>query len=293
MAMARRKLVLYLVGGLLLCGLLPSAVCAADNSCLVCHQPHLADNSDCTLCHGGNPRSTRQDIAHDRMIPARLAYFRQAEHPVVVRGGQLLQQLGCRRCHLIGGQGNRLATDLDHLPPRVTAVDLEQAIDRPALFMPQFPLTKSDLAALVNALLAERSKASPVTGQQPRVVHFTPLDTPTPRVFTRQCGSCHQLLSAVWGVLGEGRVAPNLSGLLTPFYPTPLRDQEPWSANKLKRWLDNPRQFRPTAKMPPRPQTLDDWEKLVLELVLPPARQIGAQTGQSTLKNHADGWGPN
>lgn len=268
--MARRKLVLYLVAwSVLFCTGLAGAARGEENHCLDCHRPHPARSVNCVPCHGGNPRTGRLEIAHFRLIPARLSYFTDPEHPVVMRGGQLLQQFGCRRCHLIGGQGNRLATDLDHLPPRVTAVNLEQAIARPALYMPQFPLTEIDLAALVNMLLAERSKAPLVATQPPRIVHFSPREEPSQRVFTTQCGGCHQLLSATWGVLGQGRTAPNLSGLLTRFYPTPLREQEPWSAENLKRWLDNPRKIRPTAKMPPRPLKEADWLKLQEELALP------------------------
>lgn len=270
MVMARRKLVLYLVvWSVLFSTELAGTALGEENHCLDCHPPHTARSINCTPCHGGNPRTGRQAIAHFRLIPARLAYFTELEHPVVVRGGQLLQQLGCRRCHLIGSQGNRLATDLDHLPPRVTAVNLEQAIARPALYMPQFPFNEADLAALVNVLLAERSKAPLVTTQPPRTVHFTPREELSPRVFTTQCGGCHQLLSATWGVLGQGRSAPNLSGLLTRFYPTPLREQETWTAENLKRWLDNPRKFRPNAKMPPRPLTDADWLKLQKEMALP------------------------
>lgn len=270
MAMARRKLVLYLVVWSVLCSTDPTGAAPGEkNHCLDCHPPHRARSLNCALCHAGNPRTGRQAIAHHRLIPARLAYFTEPDHPVVVRGGQLLQQLGCRRCHLIGGQGSRLATDLDHLPERVTAVDLEQALARPALYMPQFPLTKTDLAALVNMLLAERTKAPLVATQPPRTVHFTPRGALSPRVFTTQCGGCHQLLSVPWGVLGQGRTAPNLSGLLTPFYPTPLREQEFWTTVTLKNWLDNPRKFRPTAKMPPRPLTDEDWSKLQQEMAVP------------------------
>ena len=270
MAMARRKLVLYLVVWSVLCSTEPaSAALSEKNHCLDCHPPHLTRSLNCAPCHAGNPRTGRQAIAHHRLIPARLAYFTEPDHPVVVRGGQLLQQLGCRRCHLIGGQGSRLATDLDHLPQRVTAVDLEQALVRPALYMPQFPLTKTDLAALVNMLLAERTKAPLVASQPPRTVHFTPRGALSPRVFTTKCGGCHQLLSVPWGVLGQGRTAPNLSGLLTPFYPTPLREQEFWTTVKLKNWLDTPRKFRPTAKMPPRPLTAEDELKLQQELAVP------------------------
>lgn len=268
--MARRKLVLYLV----VCSVLFSTELAGtalgeENHCLDCHQPHLARSINCTPCHAGNSRTGRQAIAHFRLIPARLSYFTEPEHPVVVRGVQLLKQLGCRRCHMIGGKGSRLATDLDHLPERVTAVDLEQAIVRPALYMPQFPLNETDLAALVNVLLAERTKAPLVATQPPRTVHFTPREEPSQRVFTKQCGSCHQLLSLTWGVLGQGRTAPNLSGLLTSFYPTPLREKEFWTTENLKSWLDNPRKFRPTAKMPPRHLVGEDWSKLQQEIVAP------------------------
>jgi len=265
--MARRKLGIYLVI-LLLAGLISTSWAEEGNLCLTCHQPHEG-TAECSRCHGGNPRTDRQEIAHYQLIPARLAYFRNADHPVVQRGTVLLKQLGCRRCHLVGGEGQKLASDLDHLAPRVTPVVMEDAILKPALAMPLFPLTDGDRAALVNALLAARLKAPPVVEQQPRTVHFAPTDSTTPPVFVRQCGGCHQQLSALLGALGQGRTAPNLSGLLSPFYPRPLRENEPFNLDNLKRWLDNPRQFRPLALMPPRPLSAEDWQILQQEFAPP------------------------
>jgi hypothetical protein len=59
--------------------------------------------------------------------------------------------------------------------------------------------------------------------------------------FDKHCGGCHRVLTRRWGGLGSGLVGPNLSGLTSEFYPMPFREGEPWTAERLKKWLENPR----------------------------------------------------
>ncbi len=183
------------------------------------------------------------------MIPGPLAHFTLGEGPVLERGRQLLEKAGCRRCHVSGGKGNRLAADLDRALSARPLASLE-AIRRPALFMPDFRFGEPELAALVNALLEGASRLVPEEGERPLVVHFEK-ELAEKDAFTRRCGGCHRALTSLRGGLGTGRVGPDLSGLFTPFYPVPFREKEGWGPKNLEKWLENPRKVRPLAVMPP------------------------------------------
>lgn len=65
------------------------------------------------------------------------------------------------------------------------------------------------------------------------------------------------------GGLGIGTSAPNLSGLLSSHYPASFEAGKRWDAERLKRWLKNPRAIRPQTQM--RPVTLkpDEWQELL------------------------------
>jgi cytochrome c2 len=66
------------------------------------------------------------------------------------------------------------------------------------------------------------------------------------------CGGCHRVLTRKWGGLGRGAIGPNLSGLTGEFYPTQFKEGEPWTTERLGKWLENPRAIRPGARMPPK-----------------------------------------
>jgi cytochrome c2 len=118
--------------------------------------------------------------------------------------------------------------------------------------MPDFHFDDRQAAGLVNAVMAFAAKAPrPVSGGLPVVVHFASPQQGEKNIFEKKCGGCHRLLTAREGALGNGDVAPNLSGLFTPFYPTPFKPGEPWTPERLGRWLDNPRTVRPVTPMPP------------------------------------------
>lgn len=264
MAVSRNQLVLGLValGWLLLAG--AAGVAAESGGCLACHVAHDPAQPDCVWCHAGNPATERREIAHDRLIAGRFASFRDPQNPLVQSGEQQVKTLGCRRCHRIGGEGNRLATDLDQLAPRVTPERREQALEFPVMFMPDFRLGAADRAAIVTYLLAAQLKVKP-SAAPPKIVHFV-TSGQTERVFDKHCAACHQLLSARWGALGRGNLAPNLSGLLSPFYPTPPKPDASWTAQSLRDWLKNPRSFRPHALMPPLVLTEEETAELSREL---------------------------
>lgn len=264
---------------LLVALLLPGGAIAGKEWCLSCHRPHYQKQNSCTGCHRGNPRTTRQNIAHHGLIRARFAPSALGDtHPAVVKGSKLLEQFACRRCHQSGGKGNRLAVSLDTLPSQRTPEEIAEAIRLPAYGMPDFHLQQADRDRLVIAILVGSSTANrtapPV--QPPLVVHFNkPLGARQAKdPFSRLCGGCHRLLHETGGVMGTGTVGPNLSGLLTEWYPK-TADGKPWERDGLKKWLENPRRLRPHTLMRPVAVKPDEFEELMR--ILSPSTTPGGQ----------------
>jgi cytochrome c2 len=231
-------------------------------SCTACHPVHFEASGACATCHRGDPRSRRPEVAHRDLIPGRFAHFAVPGSPVVARGQRLVDQAGCRRCHVIAGRGNGLAADLDRLLPGGRPAESLAAIQQPALFMPRFAFTEAAAVEAVNALYAGAAKAPPRAGETPQVVHF---ETARPRVsaFEQRCGGCHRMLTRAQGGLGAGATGPNLSGLFGEFYPGVFREGERWAPANLKRWVANPREARPLALMPPLRLTAEAWEAVL------------------------------
>jgi cytochrome c2 len=257
------------LGAYFLIGLLLFVVPAtAAELCLTCHPAHYAQIGGCSDCHRGNPLSGRQNVAHSGLVAGRFARFIFGSGDGVVRDGErLLEEMACRRCHRIDGRGNRLAADLDRAA-RVKAPDLlAAAIREPVAGMPRFELDEKREASAVTALLAaaHRRSGPPAAAE---VVHFN-AGGAGGNVFARRCGACHRIMSAELGPSGSGTVGPNLTGLLSPFYPRSFRGSEPWTMQNLGVWLKNPRKITKTALMRPVPLPDDELRKLAL-LLTPP-----------------------
>lgn len=179
------------------------------------------------------------------------------------RGRKLLDETACRRCHVIGDRGNRLATDLNQSVNLSDPLVLVEAIRDPVLFMPDFHFSDTLLVEVVNALYdAGVGREAPDT-EVPRVVHFEDRGEQRDNVFLKNCGACHRVLTSALGGLGTGEVAPNLSGLLTPSYPPTYESEKSWNRDHLKKWLDNPRRSRKLARMPPIQLNDKDFGRLV------------------------------
>jgi len=100
----------------------------------------------------------------------------------------------------------------------------------------------------------------------PQVVHFNKTTEAGKDLFSLKCGACHRGLSLHWGAVGWGNNGPNLSGLLTQYYPKTFRNKESWNNERLRRWLENPRTVKPEAGMQPVRLTEAELTKL-LEIV--------------------------
>jgi hypothetical protein len=248
------------LGLCLLC--LPAWGAQQRQMCLSCHPSHYTERSVCTGCHRGNPGSDRKNIAHHRLIAGRFAGFTLGETVMVQEGKRLMGQLACRRCHISGGLGNRLATSLDTLMDAKSPEEIAAAISSPALGMPDFRLQEKQVVALVNAVFFG-AKAAGKHMERPLMVHFEAGRKGNEDVLSRKCGQCHRALSSGRGVIGSGDRGPNLSGLFTEYYPKTFGKGQGWSEERLRRWLVNPRMVRKWARMPPVKLSAKELRELV------------------------------
>lgn len=239
---------------------------AAQQLCLTCHPSHYAGQGVCTACHRGNPRSDRKNIAHQRLIAGRFARYTLGDVPEVREGKRLMEQLACRRCHVSAGRGNHLATDLDVSAGRKVPQELVASIRTPSQAMPDFRLPEEQLTTVVTAILSGAQGRTTGSRTAPIVVHFDNTGNNNKDIFTRACGGCHRALTTRLGAIGSGDIGPNLSGLLSPWYPASYGSGEIWTRTRLARWLKNPRTVRPWARM--RPVVLTEGEQAELEKIL-------------------------
>ena len=230
--------------------------------CLTCHPSHYAGHGACTACHRGNPDSDRRNIAHQGLINGRFARFTLGDVAEVREGKRQMEQFACRRCHVSGGRGNRLATDLDMAACRKTPQELVASIRTPGQAMPDFRLPEERLINVVTTILANAQSQKQGSREQPFVVHFDTTENGKKDIFTRKCGSCHRALTQRLGAVGSGTNGPNLSGLLSPFYPKSYDTGEAWTRKRLARWLKNPRVVRQWALMQPVAVTDREFEEL-------------------------------
>jgi len=229
----------------------PAAAATGRPLCLSCHSEHYVDRGNCTTCHRGNPASDRKNIAHDRLVAGRYAVFSLGDAPYLRAGEQILEQYACRRCHVIGGKGNLLSANLDRSVARKAPEAIKESILHPVQNMPDFHMDEPGTDLLVNALLAAADRQKTTTGEHRQIVHFDRGEAAGKDLFSKKCGSCHRALTVRWGGLGQGNAGPNLSGLLSPYFPKTFRDKGQWKDSDLKLWLKNPRKVRPWARMQP------------------------------------------
>jgi len=143
------------------------------------------------------------------------------------------------------------------------ARDVYESIRVPVLFMPNFHASDVQIADLVNAILVRVKFAKSPTGETALAVHFQDVKNIRKNVFAGQCGKCHKILSERVGGLGGGYIGPNLSGLFSEFYPRTYRDAESWNPDRLKKWLENPRDIKINAMMPPVRLAPEEFEQLL------------------------------
>ncbi len=284
MAARRALLTLALAASLSAPG--PARALAPGSSCESCHAAHPWTGGSCVACHRGDPETTREELAHDHLLRGAAAAWSLPGSPAVTEGARLRERLGCRRCHVTGGAGDRLAVSLDRVVWRRDQEQLRDAIRHPASFMPDLSLTIRQTDRLIAVLLRDADRHG---AEQTYLVRFTRDGPASPHPFERICGPCHRALTRL-GPMGTGRTGPNLSGLLTAHYPT--SDGRRWDRERLARWVRNPRAERPTAIMPPVRVTPAELEEIADVLApaagdQPPAAARDLIVPRSRPEDHA------
>lgn len=207
---------------------------------------------DCGSCHRGNGAAGRKNIAHAGLRGGRFVRF-TVDKNIAAESRRLLEQLACWRCHVSGGRGNRLAVSLDMAAGQKSPAELAASLRHPVPVMPDFRLSEEQLDLLLNAVYGGAEGRSGGAGE-PVKVHFSVAGQEKQDIFSKKCGGCHRLLSERLGAFGSGSIAPNLSGLLTQFYPRTFKNGAAWTMAGLEQWLRNPRTVTLWARM--RPVTL-------------------------------------
>lgn len=256
-----------MVPGLLIIFLLAAAVPSwggggqARQFCISCHFVHYAERGRCVDCHLGNAASERKNIAHAGLREGKYARFTIGDRVRMKEGQHLLDLLACRRCHTSAGLGNRLAVNLDRSAGSKTAGEVALSIERPVMNMPDFGLDEGKITALVNIILSN-AQGRETAETVPVRVHFSDSGKNSVDLFSKNCGSCHRMLSERLGAVGTGTIGPNLSGLLSKYYPRTFKDDEAWTAAKLASWLKNPRRIKLWARMQPVMLTAAEMKEL-------------------------------
>ncbi len=117
--------------------------------------------------------------------------------------------------------------------------------------MPNFYFSETDIIKLVNTVLASSAAFESEHIESPQLIHFEDGKNNDENPFAKHCGACHRVLSKQLGGLGRGNTGPNLSGLLTQFYPQNDKGKTAWNPKGLQRWLQNPRDIRVNTQMIP------------------------------------------
>lgn len=237
------------------------------NHCLECHPTHYTELDTCVACHRGFAGTARLNIAHEGLIVARFSSFTIKDDPIAKRGKQLVEDYACRRCHVSGDKGNRLAANLDYSQLEKNPEELEESIQSPVLFMPEFHFSQQQRIELINAIFLGGRQLKIPEHELPEVVHFEGEESTREFQFEKHCGSCHRVLTARFGGLGSGLIGPNLSGIFSEFYLLNFgEEKQRWSIENLEKWLKNPRKIRPFTQMPPLELKKDEFERIGIEL---------------------------
>ncbi len=234
-----------------------------ENKCISCHNDNICmeKGNNCTICHRGNNKTLRKDIAHYKLIKGDYAEFNNEKSIITQKGIQLINDANCTRCHKIGNTGANYATDLNSTVKRLSTDEIIKSIQEPVINMPKFKFSKEDYRYLITGLYhyAINAEVKSIT----QVVRLNNKDNAT-ALFNNKCGGCHKALTSI-GALGYYDSAPNLSSLKNS-NPDYLNGKS-WNKDNLKKWLLNPRSIKKNATMP-KIELNEEESKKIIDLLL-------------------------
>jgi len=211
--------------------------------CTDCHKPHFK-NESCIICHRGNPNTRRLDIAHENIISGKYLLYK-IEGKTAKDSVNLINQLGCRRCHIVGKNGNRKGNNLNNIMIKKTIKNIRDSILNPSDYMPNFNLSEENIVLLINGLLLESEKGDYKGGKN---FFYIKRDLKE-NLFNKKCGKCHKLISDKTGPIGKGDIAPNLSSIFSQYYPK-TKNLKLNTPEELIKFLKNPRYHNRSNIMP-------------------------------------------
>lgn len=232
-------------------------------ACGQCHKPHYAGYGDCAVCHRGEVRSSRENVAHAGLITAKFAGF-YTDKKAVSGGDKLAYESACRRCHRIGAEGESAAADLNASAAKNTGEYLDDKIRNVNEYMPDFRFSDEERRKLILYLLNESSKSSKKVSE-PYVAYIT---SSGKGAFEKYCGGCHRMLTRKGGGIGTGSEAVNLSGVTGKYFRSQVlsANEKLWTEKRLAEWIRNPRSIKKNSVMPPVSIDEANISKVIKEL---------------------------
>jgi len=230
-----------------------------NNFCIDCHEMHYQDIDNCESCHRGISETRRKDLAHFKLIEGKYAEFLFASSAKKNEGIDLINKSGCRRCHNIGNKGNKLSVDLNSSVKSQSVKTIVDSIKNPNEFMPNFYFTADQIDSIVTALLYFAYIEDRYNNNIVQVAHIA---SESENIYEKKCGGCHKMISSNFGPVGSADIGPNLSGLLSDFYPREIAGKK-WSEQILVEWIKNPRSILINALMPVVILSDDELEKVL------------------------------
>lgn len=210
--------------------------------CVNCHSEHI--KSSCISCHKGNPNSMRIKIAHENIIKGEFLMYK-IDNNIKINSENIINDIGCRRCHKIGQYGNTKGSDLNKSINSKNIRDLTNSILAPSDFMPDFKLLPNRITLIMNGLIANSENYEESNSKS--IIYLK--NKLEKNLFIEKCGNCHKVISEKLGHLGSGNIAPNLSGILSKYYPKTI-NLKTNSIEDIKNFIKNPRHFNKHANMP-------------------------------------------
>jgi len=216
------------------------------SNCIKCHISHYEKIADCVTCHRGIDITSRKGIAHFNLITGQFADFLM-NSKYISEAKDVVEDVGCRRCHLLAQKGNNLARDLYFTGKNRNGEYIVKMIKEPNEYMPNFHFDNTTAIKIAKFILLDgvvkrESKISP---------YPVYIDGEEKNVFSEKCGGCHNALLKGVGPAGKGDIGPNLSGLFTEYYKSIiLGNNKKFNEDLLKKWIKNPRSIKKNTTMP-------------------------------------------
>lgn len=269
-------------------------------------QPHQPEKLGCTGCHLGEGMALDLEISHGlpglggRKVLSgegmQAGCYRCHELAPLTgankawEGYQLFMTKGCSSCHHVAGlsQGGYYGPDLSEIGSMLGLDQLQTAIREPQRepansIMPRFPLSSSQarkIAYFLKSRVQNPFFTTPMNIQSGKItlpeVERAPADRDlTPGVqllYRKQCLACHKYRKE------DGRIAPDLT------YIDRMRE-----SSYLSRFLANPTEVIPDARMPRIAMTTDEQKILLDHLAQSATGPVSLEMGMAMPPHAAEG----